>query len=575
MQAMRGGTTERERKVGGANGTARRVVEGGMRSVCLLLLLWCAGPAAAQEASCIPEGSPEAPADPAARLEAARAHAESGRFVEAAQLLRGLALDAPLGEHSVPAAHLWLDVLSSQSQRAEQRLPCLLAIEEAAATLHARFCGAGGAELCDVLSRMRCEAPLLRAELLVEHARYDEAGQLYAEMLASGIDCGRTEEILYNAAIVAERAGRPETAQRRRQELIARFPSSVVARRALYALASAHLALARYEEAADAYERFASYLPGERCQARVVPRGAELDPPADPECADAIDALERAISLRIVLGDLAAAERGAAYFERSYTRGHPRETTTALLTVARALERAGRFADARRAAERALRITRSPADDAIHAHLIAAQASRALGDARALEHHLEAAIAFWTEGDGEGSIARAYDGAEEAQRQASARSAVAEAIVMRTEARLRDLERRSRTPQAGSEWMEARLVDLRAIEEWLEMVPALAPEWGIAAAERIANAEEILSSALRALGANERSAEYSARALEHYERCARDAHVLRHYSAEARRCEEALTRLDPAHHPDGPFELLGEPAIDRELVLPVVRPSPE
>src|SRR5690606_38814660 len=189
-------------------------------------------------------------------------------------------------------------------------------------------------DLCRVLDQLRCDTLRLQAEAAQRERRYTDAAQTYVRIAREHRECGRLDEVLYNAAINYEAARLLGRAIRVRTILIQNFPESELAKRAVYLVGANYHALAIYNQAAEWYERFARQFPGEdgsRCTDEQ--RNTNT-------CPIAHEALQNAVFFRLGLGQVEEALEDARLFERNYRQRMPRETSQVVFSLGSIYERA-------------------------------------------------------------------------------------------------------------------------------------------------------------------------------------------------------------------------------------------
>jgi len=160
----------------------------------------------------------------------------------------------------------------------------------------------------------------LGAEQLERDHKYAACAHAYLQAYESNPTGRGAEEVLYNAGVCYEYATLVSRAIETYRLFETRFPSSPLIRKTLIRRASASASIARFSEAAEAYERFAKVLPGEK---------------------GAPDALSNAILYRRAIGDTRAALRNSHRFLRNYLKRMPRESGAVFLDMANLYKREG------------------------------------------------------------------------------------------------------------------------------------------------------------------------------------------------------------------------------------------
>src|SRR5690606_18241201 len=115
--------------------------------------------------------------------------------------------DSELAEY---AANLYLDslnILGTQWQRSQ----CINDIRDSIEPLAGFYCSNQAQrdahpDLCRVLDQLRCDTLRLQAEAAQRERRYTDAAQTYVRIAREHRECGRLDEVLYNAAINYEAA---------------------------------------------------------------------------------------------------------------------------------------------------------------------------------------------------------------------------------------------------------------------------------------------------------------------------------------------------------------------------------
>jgi tetratricopeptide (TPR) repeat protein len=264
---------------------------------------------------------------PTIKYRRARIYYETNHFEEAALLFKDIAFNHTDTEMSVFAANLYLDslnVLGSYSDPARPK--CFDDMTESIEPLANLYCKTpeakeSNAELCNVLEQLRCDLLRKKAEALQASSEYKKAAQLYVNIFRQYSECGRLEEVLYNASLNFEAARLLGRAIKVRRVLVDKYPESEWAKRAIYLMGANFHALAMYDMAADNYEKFATKYPGElgeKCTEGEKKAGT---------CANAKEAMQNAVFFRLGLGNEAKAVEDAKIFDQNYRRRFPREAS--------------------------------------------------------------------------------------------------------------------------------------------------------------------------------------------------------------------------------------------------------
>ncbi|MDH5492369.1 MAG: tetratricopeptide repeat protein, partial [Myxococcales bacterium] len=277
---------------------------------------------------------------PTIKYRRARIYYEAHHYEEAAHLFRDIATnhrDSDLAEY---AANLYLDTLNLMATRREpKRHQCLDELKDNIQPLYTSYCPTEEAreefeDLCTVLQQLRCDVQRKLAESYQEQEQWRRAATTYVDIARNYSECGRLDEVLYNAAINYEAARLLGRAIRVRTVLMRNYPESDWAKRAVFLVGANYHALAFYEQAASFYERFARTYPtedGSSCTDAERESGG---------CPIAHLALQNATFFRLSLNDVEAAEANARLFARNYRRRMPLETSQVQFSLGSVYERA-------------------------------------------------------------------------------------------------------------------------------------------------------------------------------------------------------------------------------------------
>jgi tetratricopeptide (TPR) repeat protein len=438
---------------------------------------------------------------PTIRYRLARIHYDAHRYEEAAVLFQGVAVDYPAHELGEIAANLYLDSLAAIRER-DGRVSCEDEIGDRIEPLSELYCASPEARdmhavLCPVVDEVRCGLLRLTAERRHANERYRDAATRYVAIARDHAECGRRDEMLWNAAIDYEAARLLGRAIQARQALIRGFPGSELARRAVYLVGANYHALAIYAEAATWYERFARESP-EADEASCTPTAR-----TSGTCAVAYVALENAVFFRLGLGETDRAIEDATLYERSYRRTRPRETSQVVFSLGSVYERTGDTLQMAQHYQRFLRDYERVAlpHEVIRAHVQLGLAEIALGRADRAAPHFTAAARAWEHGAREAILAATASETERALWVARAADAASEALFHLAEDRFEGFRairfprmtgsrsqaavRRWSTEELGP-WLQRKFAALRAAEAAYDLVAPLGiPEWEIASAARV------------------------------------------------------------------------------------------
>ncbi len=540
---------------------------------------------------------------PTIKYRRARIFYESNRYEEAALLFRDIALNHRDSELAEYAANLYLDslnILGTQWQRTQ----CINDIRDNIEPLSGAYCANSSArdehpDLCQVLDQLRCDTLRLQAEAAQREERFRDAAGIYVSIAREHRECGRLDEVLYNAALNYEAARLLGRAIRTRTVLISNFPQSELARRAIFLVGANYHALAIYNQAAEWYERFAREYPGEdgsSCTDEQREAGT---------CAIAHEALQNAVFFRLGLGQEDEAIANANLYERNYRRRMPQETSQVQFSLGSIYERQE---DWNRLFNHYRNWLRSYGRSALPHEVIMANVQMGVakwrldqrGEAR---RYFEAATREWQRNAGE-RIA-GLDDVSDADRQlylVRAKDATSEALFYLAEYLYadfrairfprfhggRNLERVQRWAEndfAG--WLTQKREALVAAEAAYNLIAELEiPEWEIAGAarvgemyrsfmdqireapipEEIENDDELYGIYVDALEAAARPLQ--AQAMDKFEFCLTTATRVRWFNEYSTQCETELNQLDRARYPMA-AELRGEASyIQRQIARP-------
>jgi len=536
----------------------------------------------------------------------ARIYYESNHFEEAAVLFKDVAVNHKEHELGVYAANLYLDSLNALASYAESKRPaCYDEMNASIEPLNEAYCDtpdahAQNAELCNVLDQLRCDLLRKQAETLQAEKEYRQAANVYVSVFRKHRECGKLDEVLYNASINFEAARLIGRAIKVRKVLIERYPQSEWAKRALYLVGANYHALAMYDTAADYYEQFATRYPGEDgkdCQAADRSAGT---------CAVAYEALQNASFFRLGLGDEVKAVEDANLFERNYAHKFPRQTSQVKFAVGSIYEREK---DWRKVVEHytsyigQYRRTALP-NELIQADVNVGRAYLALAEkqgreeakatrARALPF-FKSAVKLWNDGAQEAIQRSDLPDDQRARDIGAAKIAAAEAYFnladedfekfagiafpeFQSSVRGGDPDaRRQRVQQQFQAWMskdfgkwmdnKAKALDV-AQKSYEKITQLSVPQWEIAAAARVGDMYLSFVNDFRDApvppslqgdtelvdiyyqGLDDASKPWVEKAKGAYEYCLITATKVRWFNQYMTRCEEELFKLDPRQYP--------------------------
>ncbi len=535
---------------------------------------------------------------PTIKYRRARIYYEANRFEEAALLFKDIAWNHRDSELSVYAANLYLDSLNVLGSKIEpNRTQCIMEIKEGIEPLWGFYCDSESSydshqELCEVLEQLRCDVLRKEAEAYESNEQWQRAARTYVTIFRRYRECGRLDEVLYNAAINFEAARLLGRAIQVRKVLIERFPESQWSKRAVYLVGANYHALAIYSQAAEYYEQFARSYPGEdgsECTAEEREAGT---------CAIAHEALQNAVFFRLGLGEEEKAIEDARLFERNYRRRMPRETSQVIFSLGTIYERQQNWSkviDHYRDFLRSYRRQALP-QQVIKANVEIGKAhlksrnSREQGRAR---NYFRDAFQAWERGGAE-AIAQLSD-VDDQQRALylyEAKDAASEALFHLAEYEYQEFReidfpelRGARNLEAVNSWAterfgpwveQKRTALLEAQVEYEKIAALEVPRWEIAAAARIGEMwrsfvdefrdapipeeiqedPELFDVYVGAL--DEQSQPFVVQAKEKFEFCLITATRVRWFNEWSQQCEQELNGLDPRQYPLA-AELRGDP----------------
>ncbi len=262
----------------------------------------------------------------------------ANHFEEAATLFKDIAHS----DAAVPdpenlreiSADLFLDSLNVMGDMWNpQRPACYDAMAQELPELMTRFCTAAlrpqHEDFCRRVEELQCQVLRKKAESLHGTGRFAESAREYVQIVRTHRECGRLDEMLYNAAIEYDAAFLLGRAMRVRERLVQIFlpRNSPWAQRALYRLAGNNHAIQVFGRAADLYEQYAEYVNNNRQAAVAAAEAARRllpNAPVEDPVQQAADALRQATLFRIGLGEedhaLQNAQKFARYFGNDAAR---------------------------------------------------------------------------------------------------------------------------------------------------------------------------------------------------------------------------------------------------------------
>lgn len=547
---------------------------------------------------------------------------ESNRFEEAAVLFKDIAFNHKDSDLSVFAANLYLDSLNVLGTYSEPpRLSCYDDMNDGIEPMHKMYCGTESDredhdDLCQVLEQLRCDLMRKKAEGLQKNKDFKKAAKLYVRIFRKFRECGRLDEVLYNASINFEAARLLGRSIKVRKVLIDKYPESEWSKRAIFLIGANFHALAFYEMAADYYEQFASKYPkelGQECSDAEKEAGT---------CAIANDALQNAVFFRLGLGDEEKAVADAKLFERNYHKKFARETSQVVYSLGSIYERQEDWKKVVKHYSSYLKRYRKTAlpHEIMQANVIVGRAiltmtkdSKKGADRKKAGNYFTAAIKTWqATKDSFGDLP--VSESDKGRYLAFAKIAVAEALfnqgdaefdkyaaikfpVFKSKIKLKKVKEGARLSEAEREkkkkmqedftkwmgedfvkWLGTKSEALMKASKAYEGISELkVPQWDIAAATRIGDMYLALVDDFRdapvppALadddelvdiyyqGLDEASKTWVAKAKDAYEFCLITATKVRWFNKFMTQCEQELFKLDPRKYPRA-MELRGSDA---------------
>jgi len=535
----------------------------------------------------------------------ARIYYESNHFEEAAVLFKDIAFNHPKSDLSVYAANLYLDSLNVLGTYSEPKRPaCFDDMNESIEPLFGIYCKTEEqkeehGELCDVVEQLRCDLLRKKAETLQETEAYKKAAGVYVTIFRKYQECGKLDEVLYNAAINFEAARLLGRAIKVRKVLIDRFKDSEWAKRAVYLIGANFHALALYDQAADYYEQFANKFPGEdgkNCSEKDVKAGT---------CAIAHEALQNATFFRLGLGNEQKAEENAKNFEKYYKNRFPLQSSQVRFSLGSIYERQQNWKkviDHYKGFLSKYRRSAMP-NETIEANVKIGTAYLELKDKNKAGPFFKAAQKVWAAGAPDKIAKSGLDDAKKSRALAGAKIATAEAIfyssdelfdrfrtinfpTYKPKTKLSEREKKLYTSavvakrkkmkeefdkwMAGDfvKWMEQKAASLGEAEKSYGQIAQLqVPEWEIAAASRVGDMYRSFVDDFRDApvppmlegddelvdiyfqGLDEASKPWVEKAKGAYEYCLITATKVRWFNEYMTHCEEELYTLDPRRYP--------------------------
>jgi tetratricopeptide (TPR) repeat protein len=537
----------------------------------------------------------------------ARIYYESNRFEEASVIFKDVAYNHRDSELAEYAANLYLDSLNvlAASRENDLRPQCYDAMAVSVPELYGFYCATPEAKsehegLCTPLTQLRCDIQRKKAEAHQQKKEYREAAYTYVNIFRKYSECGKLDEVLYNAALNFEATKLVGRAIKVRTVLIEKFPESELAKRAIYLTGANFQALALYPKAADYYETFATKFPSEDG------KGCTAEEKAGNACPEAPDALQDAVFFRLGLGDDEKALEDAKIYEKNYAKKYPRETSQVVYSLASIYERTSNWEQVAKHYQEYLKKYGRQAlpNEEIRANVQIGVALWNLNKKPDAEKYFKAATKLWTSGAPASIEKLAAGDAEKGQKWlAEGSQATAQALFYIAEYQFADFEKIKFPELKGAtdmekvnkwatgpftKWIEEKSKALLAAEEAFGKVRELkAPMWDIAAAARVGvmyrtfvdefrdapvpdevkKDPELMDIYLGSL--DEKSQPWVVKATGAFDFCMNLATQVRWFNEFSQQCEQELNKLDPRKYPLA-AELRGEPAyVQQKAAEPV------
>jgi tetratricopeptide (TPR) repeat protein len=544
---------------------------------------------------------------PTMKYRRARIYYESNRFEQAAVIFKDIAYNHQKSELAEYAANLYLDSLNvmASMREGDTRPQCYDEMAKAVPELFQFYCATPEAKsehdgLCAPLEQLRCDIQRKKAEAHQTKKEFREAAYTYVNLFRKYPECGKLDEVLYNAALNFEAAKLIGRAIKVRTVLIEKFPESPLGKKALYLVGANFQALALYPKAAEYYETFAQRFPGEDGKGC-----SEADKKADT-CPKANEALQDATFFRLGLGDDDKALEDGKLFERNYGKKSPRETSQVVYSLASIYERTNNWEEVAKHYQSWLKKYGRQAlpNEEARANVQIGVAMWNLRRQPESEKYFKAAVKAWG-GGAANEIEKVAAGDQEkaAKWVAEGSQAVAQALWYLAEAQFTAFTKIKFPEMKGArdmaavnkwatgpfvKWIEEKGKALKNAEDAYGKVRELkAPMWDIAAAarvgvmyrtfvdefrdapvpEEIKKDPELMDIYLGSL--DEKSQPWVVKATGAFDFCMGLATQVRWFNEFSQQCEVELNRLDPRKYPLA-AELRGKPGyVQRKIAEPV------
>lgn len=533
----------------------------------------------------------------------ARIYYEANRYEEASVIFKDIAYHHKNSDLAEYAANLYLDSLNVlASLRPDDLRPqCYDQMAVNVPEIHELYCATTEAKsehdgLCGPLEQLRCDIQRKKAEAHQQKKEFRDAAYTYVNLFRKFPNCGKGEEVLYNAALNFEAAKLIGRAIKVRSVLIEKYPESALGKKALYLTGANFQALALYPKAAEYFETFASKFPGEDG------KGCTEADIKNQTCPKAAEALQDAVFFRLGIGDDQKATDDAKLYEKNYAKKYPRETSQVIYSMASIYERQN---DWPKVAEHYQSYLKKYGRQALPNEEIRAnvQIGVALWNQNKkpdAEKFFKAATKLWTSGAPAAIEKLANGDADKAAKwQAEGSQATAQALWYLAEyqfiafdkIKFPELKGASDMAKVNAwatgpfvKWIEEKGKSLKAAEDaYIKVRELKAPMWDIAAAARVGvmyrtfvdefrdapvpdeikKDPELMDIYLGSL--DEKSQPWVVKATGAFDFCMTLATQVRWFNQFSQQCEQELNKLDPRKYPLA-AELRGAPGYVQQKV---------
>jgi len=449
----------------------------------------------------------------------ARTYFEAQHWAEAAIAFRDIALNYKDKDAAVYAGQLYLEALNVVGGKSEPPKPaCFEEMSKDVPRFIEQFCSADkyaeDKENCDLFNRIQCDIRRLAAEKTVEVADggkgsnenlelYKKAGDAYISIwrdygegpLSKGqsSQCGRMEEVLYNAA-QAYQAGRllAKSIAVKRILLTPQYglQNTDIAKKAIYEIGGNYQAIAVYDAAAGFYMKYAD---------ETAYKG---------EFAD--KAISDAVVLNLGLGRDEEAIAAAKSFNQNFGRRKPKQAAQIAFAIAQHYAEKEQWDEvaSKLGAAMALIDGEATLDVKVMAHALLAQADMKLNRAQSQNEYAKV-VGAWKDPQKASQSIMGIEGEDQAlkeRRLGKALTAVGEAMFYFAEKKREKLDAVKFPVYKGSgskedvqkhimtkvkPWMDKKSPLIRELsaeyKKIIDLQPAPSPQWVIAAGSRVGN----------------------------------------------------------------------------------------